>query len=320
VESFSEIEKSYLAKYRLIAGVDESGRGPLAGPVVAAAVIFPPAVNIPGIRDSKLTNEKERDVLSQWIKEAAISWGTAEVSAREIDRINILEASRRAMMLAVEKLNPQPKLCLVDGWKIPHWEMLHYGVIKGDALYFSIASASILAKHSRDAIMLELAEKYPAYGFARHKGYPTPEHRQALEQYGPSPIHRLSFRLIPQETLPKKLKFRRLGIEAEEAAVNYLQQKGYQIIVRNYRGDRCEIDIIAEQSETLVFIEVKSSQTVIDPETEVDIKKIGHIIRAAEAFLINYAIPVKEIRFDIVALRFEDNYWQINHIQDAFRP
>jgi len=320
LDTFSDIEKQSLQEYGIIAGVDESGRGPLAGPVVAAAVIFPPNAVIPGVRDSKLTKEQERRELSLAIKRTAVSWGIAEASVKEIDRINILEASRLAMKRAVKKLQPQPQLCLVDGWKLPQWEMPHYGIIKGDASCFTIAAASILAKEYRDELMKKLDGQFPVYGFAKHKGYPTPEHRMALEKYGYSPAHRLSFHLIASEIPVKRIRPRRLGVEAEEAAVNYLKRQGYQIVARNFRGGRCEIDIIAEYLGTLVFVEVKSSQTVIPPETEVNLKKVAHIVRAAEVFLMSYSIPFREIRFDIMALRFEDDLWKINHLIDAFRP
>ena len=178
---------------RYVCGIDEAGRGPLAGPVTAAAVILPVDTLIPGVNDSKKLSAKKRETLAAEIKEKSLAWACVCVDHRTIDEINILEASKLAMLKAVEKLSVHPEHLLIDAVKldtdIPCTPLIH-----GDALSISIAAASIIAKTTRDHLM-ELADaKWPEYGFAKHKGYPTAAHKQALREYGPCPIHRRSFR------------------------------------------------------------------------------------------------------------------------------
>lgn len=177
----------------LVCGIDEAGRGPLAGPVVAAAVILDPARPIPGLNDSKKLSEKKRVVLAQLIRERAIAWAVAEASVEEIDRINILQASLLAMQRAVAALSVRPISALVDGNRCPPLDIPAEAIIKGDGKIASIAAASILAKTDRDAGMLVLHAQYPQYGFDRHMGYPTAAHFKALEEHGASPVHRRSF-------------------------------------------------------------------------------------------------------------------------------
>jgi ribonuclease HII len=182
------------AGYSAIAGVDEAGRGPLAGPVVAAAVIFATdAPLIPGINDSKKLTAGQREALYTEIVRSAMAFGIGSASHEEIDRINILQASYQAMAEAVVVLAPQADYLLVDGRGVPQCGTPGRAVVRGDSLSMSIAAASILAKVTRDRIMHELHELYPEYGFARHKGYPTPEHIQAIRRYGLCPVHRRSF-------------------------------------------------------------------------------------------------------------------------------
>jgi ribonuclease HII len=178
---------------QLIAGVDEAGRGPLAGPVFAACVILGPEHGIAGLADSKQLSEKKRDYLAAVIKERALAWTVASASVTEIDRLNILQATLLAMKRAVELLPMMPELVLIDGNHAPKIKNPVTTVIKGDALIAEIAAASILAKTTRDAEMLEHHLVFPQYGFNRHKGYPTKEHIAALEQYGALEIHRQSF-------------------------------------------------------------------------------------------------------------------------------
>jgi ribonuclease HII len=177
-----------------IAGADEAGRGPLVGTVVAAAVILDPNKPIEGLNDSKKLTEKKREKLFVEIKEKALAWAIAECSAEEIDNINILQASLLAMRRAVEKLNIQPDHLLVDGNKIPQGlAMSCDAVVGGDAIHPEISAASILAKVTRDHEMIELDAKYPQYGFAKHKGYPTKAHFEAIAKYGVIAEHRRSF-------------------------------------------------------------------------------------------------------------------------------
>ena len=177
----------------LICGVDEAGRGPLAGPVCAAAVILPRGLEIPGLNDSKKLSEKKRDELFGVICKEAISYGIAFATVEEIEDINILNAAMFAMNRAIAMLDPIPELALIDGNRNSAIEMNSRCVVKGDAKCADIAAASILAKVTRDRYMLEMAEKYPQYGFERHKGYGTKLHYEALREYGPSEIHRPSF-------------------------------------------------------------------------------------------------------------------------------
>jgi len=175
------------------AGVDEAGRGPLAGPVIAAAVILDPVVKIPGLADSKKLSETRRKFLEKEIKEHAIAWSTGRADVHEIDSINILQASLLAMCRALDSLVKVPDFVLVDGNKTPKCNYLLYPVIKGDQIVEAISAASILAKQARDRELLELHKEYPEYGFEQHKGYPTRMHIEALERHGICQAHRLSY-------------------------------------------------------------------------------------------------------------------------------
>lgn len=189
-----ELEEEYFAEgYGVICGTDEAGRGPLCGPVAAAACILPRGLIIPGLNDSKKLSEKKREELFEIITENAVSYAIELVSNEIIDEINILNASQLAMRRAIEKLTPFPDLALVDGNIARDFPCKAVTVIKGDSRSPSIAAASILAKVTRDRLCTELHEKYPEYNIAKHKGYPTKEHLDAVRKYGPSPIHRLSF-------------------------------------------------------------------------------------------------------------------------------
>ncbi len=176
-----------------LAGVDEVGRGPLAGDVVAAAVILDPKRPITGLRDSKKLSEARREALARQIRERARAWAVARASVAEIDELNILQASLLAMRRAVEALQPQPDYVLVDGNRLPRWHYASEPVVRGDDRVPAIAAASILAKVQRDGELVALEEQYPGYGFAAHKGYPTAAHLAALRRLGVTPVHRKSF-------------------------------------------------------------------------------------------------------------------------------
>lgn len=219
-------EEGYARGYQSVAGLDEVGRGPWAGPVVAAAVIFPRGIRDPEIKDSKLLTARKREELATRIKESAVAWGLGIVGPEEIDRINILNASLLAMSIAFKQLRPLPDYLLIDGnHKIPVEFFKDEGermraeatppyqraIKKGDQLSISIAAASIVAKVARDQMMMGFDKLYPEYGFARHKGYGCPAHLAALGHYGPAPIHRRSFRPVRErlanvgETVPVSL-------------------------------------------------------------------------------------------------------------------
>jgi ribonuclease HII len=178
---------------RLIVGVDEVGRGPLAGPVVAAAVILDPLRPIPGLADSKKLSERQREQLAEQIREQALAWALGRAEVEEIDRINILQASLLAMQRAVEALAVTPHEALVDGNRLPSLPCKAQAIVGGDASETVISAASIIAKVARDREMVELDTVYPGYGLARHKGYPTRQHLEALCNLGVTPIHRRSF-------------------------------------------------------------------------------------------------------------------------------
>jgi len=203
-EMFRLEEELLAGGYRLIAGVDEAGRGPLAGPVVAAAAVIPPDTFIPYLNDSKKLTARQRAAVYQQILALKIPYGIGQASVGEIDRLNILNASRLAMMRAVRNLPVQPDFLLIDGYAWPGIDLPHRGVIGGDGLSMSIAAASILAKVTRDQLMIQLDQAFPGYGFDKHKGYPTAEHYAALAQFGPTPIHRRSFNLHIQLPLEPK--------------------------------------------------------------------------------------------------------------------
>ncbi len=189
-----ELESEIYAEgFSLICGVDEAGRGPLAGPVYAAAVILPRDIVIDGLNDSKKLTEKKREALFNVITERALAYGIASASVQEIEELNILNATFLAMNRAIEKLDPVPELAFIDGNRNTGIAMPSRCVVKGDSRCADIAAASILAKVSRDRYMLTLAEKYPQYHLEQHKGYGTKLHYEALREYGPSPEHRPSF-------------------------------------------------------------------------------------------------------------------------------
>jgi ribonuclease HII len=198
-----------MTDFLLVCGVDEAGRGPLAGPVSASAVILDPGRPVEGLADSKKLSERQRDRLAVSIRESALAWAVAYADVEEIDRLNILQATLLAMRRAVLSLPVRPQQVLVDGLYCPSTGIQSRAIVKGDSKVAAISAASILAKTSRDSLMLELHEKYPHYGFADHKGYPTAAHLVALRKHGVSIVHRKSFRPVRELLFP--LPARRKG-------------------------------------------------------------------------------------------------------------
>ncbi|MCH9612468.1 MAG: Ribonuclease HII [Chlamydiia bacterium] len=192
-------QEAHRRGYQIVAGVDEAGRGPLAGPVVAAACILPRGYQNSDINDSKkLTKAKRKRIYEQLYSDSAIHIGVGIVSPKEIDQINILQASLKAMILAVANLKVEPDFLLIDGNTLPRTRQPSAAIVKGDAKSLSIAAASIVAKEERDGIMRELAERYPNYALDKHMGYPTKAHMEAIRMHGPTPIHRMSFSPLNQ--------------------------------------------------------------------------------------------------------------------------
>jgi ribonuclease HII len=202
--SFTEEKALYSQGYKYVAGIDEVGRGPLAGPVVAAAIVLPKRIKRSDwsekVKDSKLLTASRREYLFEYIKESSISYGIGSINSQTIDLKGIAAATRLAMKQAVEQLSPPADYLLIDYVKLPEVKLPQKGVVEGDSICFSIACASIIAKVTRDHMMVELDKEYPGYGLANHKGYGTKEHLECLQKLGPCPIHRRSFQPV-QEAL-----------------------------------------------------------------------------------------------------------------------
>ena len=193
IDLLTKEESFYSDSVHILCGVDEAGRGPLAGPVCAAAVILPRGTVIEGLNDSKKLSEKKREQLFDVICDTAVSYAIAFATVEEIEELNILHAAQLAMNRAIDELDPIPDLAIIDGNQAGDIRFPHETVIKGDASCISIAAASILAKVTRDRFMLDMAQQYPMYHFEKHKGYGTKDHYSALREFGPCPIHRPSF-------------------------------------------------------------------------------------------------------------------------------
>lgn len=193
IDLLTKEESFYSDSVHILCGVDEAGRGPLAGPVCAAAVILPRGTVIEGLNDSKKLSEKKREQLFDVICDTAVSYAIAFATVEEIEELNILHAAQLAMNRAIEELDPKPDLAIIDGNQAGDIRFPHETVVKGDACCISIAAASILAKVTRDRFMLDMAQQYPMYHFEKHKGYGTKDHYSALREFGPCPIHRPSF-------------------------------------------------------------------------------------------------------------------------------
>lgn len=306
-----------------IAGIDEAGRGPLAGPVVAAAVVLDKK-NIPeGINDSKKLSSSKREKLFSEIKDSCLSYGIGKVWQDEIDNTDILRSTHKAMRMAIGSLSKTPDHILVDGRGLPDKIIPQKAIVSGDSLSASIGAASILAKVTRDNIMLEVAKVYPEYEFESHKGYGTGKHIQIINEKGSSPIHRHSFKRvkgikIKLDTNNKK----EIGNYGERLAALKLIKDGYNILEINYWADReNELDIVAGKDDTIVFVEVKTKMRgdFGDPETWITENKQNQIANAAKYYINAENPDAGEYRFDVMALNINSKTPVINHITDAFR-
>jgi len=295
----------------IIAGVDEAGRGPLAGPVVAAAVILSDD-KIEGLRDSKKLSAIKRETLLEEINDKAVSVGIGIVGEKEIDKMNVLAATQKAMQMALGRLKQKPTLALIDGYKLPNQVIPNKGIIKGDTKVESIMAASIIAKVTRDAIMLEYDKIFPEYGFAKHKGYGTKQHFEALNNFKATPIHRRSFNPVSLNlpTITWLQETKRVGIVGEQLAACKLMAEGHTIISMNENcAPHGEIDIISEKEDLLIFTEVKtfSKEQMATPELKIDINKLKKLENAINFYIGKHNIA-REIRLDGMSVMLGKNH------------
>ena len=309
------------AGYDLVAGIDEVGRGPLAGPVVAAAVILPKECKIEGVNASKKLSAKKREELYDIILEKAVSYGIGIVSNERIDEINILKATYEAMREALSQLKPKADYILADAVTIPMVSTPQRGIIKGDAKSMSIGAASIVAKVYRDRMMEAYEEVYPGYGFASNKGYGAAEHIEGLKKLGPTPIHRRTFlkNLLPQEGDTTTDK----GHRGEALAAKQMEKMGYEILERNFHALKAEIDIIAKKDNTIVFTEVKyrKSEEMGTPAEAVGYQKQQNIIRGAKVYMAQNCLLEEgyDFRFDVAEVLTQDGKTYFRYTEDAFQ-
>lgn len=305
----------------LLCGVDEAGRGPLAGDVYAAAVILPQDYFLEGLNDSKKLTQKRREELYEIIIKEAVTFGVGIATIAEIDEINILQATFLAMKRAVLQMSIEPKLILVDGNQNPNFSQHSRCVVKGDATSASIAAASIIAKVTRDRYMQDLAKQYPQYQFEKHKGYGTKLHYQCLDEFGISAVHRKSFLkkyLAGEKNIPQKR-----GELGEEIVTEYLISKGYLVLEKNHHSKFGEIDIIAKKENILAFVEVKARKqnSMILAKEAVSRSKQIKIIKTAVMYLKEMQANFQP-RFDVCEVYFQndkdDAISELNYIKNAF--
>jgi len=318
-----------------ICGVDEAGRGPLAGPVFAAAVILPFGLDLKNLNDSKKLSQKIRDKLYDEIVESAISFGIALADVKEIEELNILKATFLAMNRAIDSLKVNPGIALIDGNRDPLVKCRSRLVVGGDVKSASIAAASILAKVSRDRYMAEIAKAYPQYAFDKHKGYGTRQHCNELLEHGPSEIHRISFLKkmqsedgiwktkngMDREDQESRAGTVQRGKWGESQALDYLKSKSYIPVAESVRSRYGEIDLIVKNSEYIVFVEVKlrKSANFAHAREFVGKDKQRKIIATANHWLSRHK-NLLQPRFDVIEVYAPDGSAQpeIIHIENAF--
>ncbi|MBN2780436.1 MAG: ribonuclease HII [Candidatus Marinimicrobia bacterium] len=304
--SLHSIDENYRSRYGVIAGVDEAGRGPLAGPVTAAAAIFRPGLHHDLVRDSKKLSEKQREIAYEWITGHAEAWAVHSLGVQAINKTNILKAALTAMERAADKLARPDAHILVDGNQVPPALAGRCDtVVGGDSISFSIAAASILAKVSRDRMMMRWADIYPDYGFEKHKGYGTPEHLKAIRDHFPCPIHRTGFSPVKQMSPPQNPSAGMIGKWGENWAAYFLVLKGYHFITRNYHGGvNGEIDLIMKSGEQFIMVEVKTKfgKKGYDPVERIDDDKVGKMLSAAERYFYDLNMSEYDVRFDAVTV------------------
>ncbi len=305
-----------------VAGMDEAGRGPLAGPVVAACVMLPLDEPIDGVNDSKKVYPARREKLYDAIMSKAAAVGVGRAERAEIDSVNILNATRNAMREAYAKMGAAPGLLLVDAVEGLNLPVETRPMIRGDGVSYSVAAASIVAKVTRDRLMCEHDRAWPQYGFAEHKGYPTPLHLERLAEHGPCPLHRRSFAPVLQQCLemgPADDR-RALGQSGETVAAAHLQALGWEVLASRYHCRGGEVDLVAREGETLVFVEVKARRgREAAPAAAVDARKRHRLAVAARAYLASHGGEECACRFDVAEVAFgPDGRARVNLLRGAF--
>lgn len=305
---------------RIIAGVDEVGRGPLAGPVVAAAVILPKNHTIEGLRDSKKISKKRRESLFPLIYEQAIDIGTGEVDVKTIDKINIREATFKAMKMALDDLSTIPDRALIDGHPLNDQSIPNEGIIGGDDKVDSIKAASIIAKVTRDRIMKEYSIIFPEYGFENHSGYGTKIHIEALEKYRATPIHRRSFK--PVKNLMPTFKWLvdhdRISWMGKKLAALHLKKSGMSVRHLDWEGiSNNSIDIVAKDNDHLIFVDVNTyykNQDDLKKDNEVD--RLKKTMLPAMNLYLSDKLAVSNFRIDSISVILSSNNPEILHNKD----
>ena len=298
-----------------LAGIDEAGRGPLAGPVCAACVMLPLDAPIEGVNDSKKLTEKKREKLYEAIMERAAAVGVGLVSREEIDRINIRRATHLAMEQAYTAMAAQAGLVLIDGVDQLALPVPNRAIVRGDGTSYHIAAASIVAKVTRDRLLIAMEEQYPGYGFAKHKGYGSEEHIRAIRSLGPCPEHRLSF--LGNILGPTRREKGRFG---EDMAEKLLLAEGYDVLERNRRTAHGELDIVAMDGGTLAFVEVKyrsGTEYGLPREAVTHAKRLS-LTRAALEYVAASGRQNVPCRFDVVELIEGQGDCRYTLLKDAF--
>jgi len=303
----------------IIAGVDEAGRGPLAGPVVAAAVILPNFYNLEGLDDSKKVTPKKRSQLFVEIQHQATSIGVGFVAAADIDKTNILQATQQAMKMALGRLKPRPDQAVIDGYALPTQIIPNKGVIKGDQTVDVIKAASIIAKVTRDNLMEQYDIIFPVYGFKKHKGYGTREHMDKLQLNKACAIHRKSFKPVAaaMPTLSWLRKEGRIGQWGEQVAAVYLIERGYEILTMNLRcSPYGEIDIIAEKDGVIIFVEVKtySKKQLGTPTQNINQNKLKKLEAAINKYTVDMQVE-KDISLDVIWVYLQPSAPKFEHFK-----
>ena len=303
----------------IIAGVDEAGRGPLAGPVVAAAVILPNSYNLEDLDDSKKVTPKKRSQLFVEIQHQATAIGVGVVAAADIDKTNILQATQQAMKMALGRLKPRPDQAVIDGHALPTQIIPNKGVIKGDQTVDVIKAASIIAKVTRDNMMEQYDIIFPAYGFRKHKGYGTREHMDKLRLNKACVIHRKSFKPVASAmpTLSWLRKEGGIGQWGEQTAAVYLLERGYEIVAMNVHCDPYgEIDIIAEKDGIIIFVEVKtySKKQLGTPAQNIDQNKLKKLEEAIHKYVVDMQVK-KDIILDVICVYLKPSIPMFEHFK-----